>query len=123
MKDSVEVNNLLNKAKVLFCVSGDPWLQPQGGQGTFARHILSALKADLAVVSPCPHSLPVGQWVARDFEGTQIAFFNLGFLRREGTTKKPLIPAGSPFCIWLPGAWVPSTVRGFKTSSSMILNY
>ena len=91
MKGTSEGLDLLGRAKALLCVSVDPWLPPQGGQTTFARHLLSAFKTDLAVVSTCAQRLPVRSWVARDFEGSRLAFFSLGVLSRM-SGRKPLIP-------------------------------
>ena len=93
------VIDLLPQARALLCVSVDPWTPPHGGQTTFARHLLHAFNTELAVVSTCTEALPVGQWVARRFEGTDIAFFNLGALSRT-SARRPRIPARvSVYCM------------------------
>jgi glycosyltransferase involved in cell wall biosynthesis len=84
--------DLLARARALLCVSVDPWTPPRGGQTTFARHLLTAFRTELAVVSTCTQALPQGQWVAREFEGTAVPYFSLGMLPRHGAGR-PLVPA------------------------------
>ncbi len=84
--------DLLANTRALLCVSVDPWRPPQGGQTTFARHLLMAFRSELAVVSTSSADLPGGQWVARDFQGSPVPFFSLGELERRNS-RKPLVPA------------------------------
>ena len=99
MNGTVPVMDLLAHSRALLCVSVDPWNQPHGGQTTFARHLLAAFKSDFAVVSTCAEALPVGRWVARNFEGTQIPFLNIGSLARS-SSRRPRIPARiSVYCM------------------------
>ena len=79
MERQPSVNDLLTDARALLCVSVDPWNAPQGGQTTFARHLLMAFKSELAVVSTSS-AVPEGEWVAREFQGAPVAFFSLGSL-------------------------------------------
>lgn len=92
MNGSVEGRDLLARARALLCLSVDPWTPPHGGQTTFARHLLTAFQTDFAVVSTCTEALPSGQWIARKFNDTPIAFFGLGQLKRD-SARRPLVPA------------------------------
>jgi glycosyltransferase involved in cell wall biosynthesis len=84
--------SLLRAARALLCVSVDPWHAPQGGQTSFARHLLTAFRGELAVVATSTPETPEGEWSVREFRGSHIAFFSLGALKRHGE-RKPLIPA------------------------------
>jgi len=86
------VSGLLANARALLCVSVDPWRAPQGGQTTFARHMLMAFQSELAVVSTSSPEFPEGEWVVREFQGAPLAFFSLGALERR-SARRPLIPA------------------------------
>ena len=81
---------LLSNARALLCVSVDPWCAPRGGQTTFARHMLTAFRSELAVVSTS--SFPEGTWTARRFQDAPVAFFSLGALDRH-SERRPLVPA------------------------------
>jgi glycosyltransferase involved in cell wall biosynthesis len=75
----------------LFCVCVDPWGEPQGGQSTFAKHMLSAFGDRLAVASITAENLPLRRWFNRPYEGKNIKFFNMGrFVQKQG--RKPIIP-------------------------------
>jgi glycosyltransferase involved in cell wall biosynthesis len=86
------VTDLLLNARALLCVSVDPWHAPQGGQTTFARHLLTAFPGELAVVATSTEDSSEGEWVSREFRGAPVAFFSLGALARRGV-RRPLIPA------------------------------
>ena len=92
MERRPRATDLLANARALLCLSVDPWRAPQGGQTTFARHLLTAFPSELAVVSPSASPFPEGEWAAREFRGAPVAFFNLGSLYKAHV-RRPLIPA------------------------------
>ncbi len=92
MKRQPSATDLLADARALLCVSVDPWRAPQGGQTTFARHLLMAFPSQLAVASTSSEKIPEGEWMVREFHGAPVAFFSLGALHRP-SGRKPLVPA------------------------------
>ena len=56
----------------LFCVGKDPWAEPQGGQGNFAKQMLHAFRDRLAVASTTAENMPLRRWCDRPFEGKDI---------------------------------------------------
>jgi len=88
----VERTGRRESPRAILCVGVDPWMEPWGGQQTFAKHLLGAFGSRLAVVSTCIDGLPEGIWMDRLFEGVPIRYFNLGrFL--PPNKRRPLIPA------------------------------
>jgi hypothetical protein len=63
---------------------------PVGGQLTFARQMIRAFGARLALVGVSTDDTPVGRWVKRAFDGTVCDFLSVG--RWNASARKPLIP-------------------------------
>ncbi len=63
---------------------------PVGGQLSFARQMVRAFGARLALVGITTDETPVGQWVKRAFDGTVCDFLSVG--RWHASARKPLIP-------------------------------
>jgi glycosyltransferase involved in cell wall biosynthesis len=63
---------------------------PVGGQLTFARQMIRAFGARLALVGVSTDGTPVGRWVKRAFDGTVCDFLSVG--RWNTSARRPLIP-------------------------------
>ena len=75
----------------LFCVTSDPWGEPQGGQTNFAKQMLSVFGGRLAVAGITAEKMPLRKWCNRPFYGKDIKFFNMGrIVQKDGN--KPIIP-------------------------------
>jgi glycosyltransferase involved in cell wall biosynthesis len=75
--------------KFILLTTKDPWLQPSGGTSAFARHLLSAFKNEIAVVSMTSEDLPIGEWIKREFDNVEIRYLCLG---KRDFKKKSIIP-------------------------------
>lgn len=64
---------------------------PVGGQLSFARQMITAFGARLALVGISTDGTPVGRWVKRAFHGCVCDFLSIG--RWRNTADKPLVPA------------------------------
>ncbi len=73
--------------------SQDPWGPSRGGTVTFAKHLLRAYAARLAVASMCEGDLPEGLWVDRWLGEQNISFFSIGSVPQGSLCRKPIVPA------------------------------
>jgi glycosyltransferase involved in cell wall biosynthesis len=64
---------------------------PIGGQLSFAKQMMTAFGNRLALAGISTDGAPVGQWIKKQFEGSDYQFFAFG--RRKASSSKPLVPA------------------------------
>lgn len=78
------------RGRALFLTCGDPWEQPTGGQGTFARNMLKVFADKLFVVGLTSTRSHPGELSIRTFGDKNVPFLSLG--RICDTRRKRLLP-------------------------------